>query len=97
MTYYTNAFRADLLDEHGHVNLPALREIRGASFDRHNDLWIDHDGAFIYPRAGKRISIAALGVLGACTDALMQWERTTNGNRAFRFARADDPTERGFG
>lgn len=91
--YQTNTFRDDLRDQYGYVNMTALSEVRGASFDKANDLWIDHAGEFIHPRVGKKISIKHLGLLGACCDALTLWEREKNGARAFWSANRSDPTE----
>ncbi len=98
MTFRTNDFTADFRINGGHVNLAALSALRGHAFDAANDCWIDHDGAFIHIRnVSQPVSIKRLGVLGATTDALMIWERSRNGAKAFAEHYADDPTENGFG
>ena len=91
--FQTNDFRDDLRDKYGHVDMTALANIRGSSFDKANDLWIDHNGRYVHPRVGKPVSIGNLGLLGACCDALMLWEREKNGMAAYNHRYADDPTE----
>jgi hypothetical protein len=93
-TFRTNDFQARFRDDHGHLSLDALSALRGESFDAANDCWIDHEGAEIHVRGMRKpISIGRLGLLGATTDALLIWERSRNGEAAFAYRYADDPTE----
>lgn len=101
MFYRSNAFRDDLLNEHGHLMLDRVKP--GQTFDKANDCLLTEDGKHIvfrhteWDKRRKGNIKRGNSLLGDLCDALIVWERAHNSAAAFASANTEhDEAQLGF-